>query len=63
MTENENGEEEHGEEGIEELKPVKVEITNQPEIKEKNPTSEDTQEEYDTNVPSDEQIKEMTDAQ
>ncbi len=45
-----------------ESKPIEVKITNQPEIKEKNPTSYDTEDEYDYN-PSEQEMKEMTDAQ
>lgn len=45
------------------LKPLEVIITNQPEKeKPQNPTSIDTKDEYDF-TPSDEEIKEMTDAQ
>ncbi len=45
------------------LKPLEVTITNHPEpIKEKNPTSEDTVDEYSF-TPTDEEIKEMQDAQ
>ncbi len=47
----------------EEEAPMKVEIINQPkEKKPKNPTSIDTIDEYDY-IPTEEQIKEMTDAQ
>jgi len=60
-----SGEEEKEEEVIEDLKPLQVEITNQPKEKEtKNPTSYDTLDEYRYDgIPSDEEIKEMTDAQ
>ncbi len=42
---------------------LKVEVTNTPEpIKEKNPTSTDTEDEWDFD-PTEEEQKEMTDAQ
>ncbi len=48
---------------IEELKPLEVKVINQPKEKEKpNPTSEDTIDDYQ-DTPTDEEIKEMTDAQ
>ncbi len=48
---------------IDELKPLEVKITNQPKEKEpKNPTSEDTIDIYDIKV-TDQEIREMEDAQ
>ncbi len=45
-----------------EVTPIEVKIINQSKIEEKNPTSEDTKDIYDF-TPSEEEIKEMTDAQ
>ncbi len=42
--------------------PLKVEIINQPKTEEKNPTSHDTKDEWNIE-PTDEEIKEMIDAQ
>ena len=46
----------------EESKTLEVKVINQPEIKEKNPTSYDTEDEWDIE-PSEDEMKEMTDAQ
>jgi len=45
----------------EEQKPLEVKLIEEPKV-EKNPTSEDTQDEWDFN-PSEEELKEMQDAQ